>query len=136
MLKQFKLFSLVKQFLIQTIQFSISIIFVYIQLTVKTVLFQTIQFSISTVSMSRTVLFQTIQFSISMQFSSIQPIDMTLSGATTPWRSALHSLKFEHYSNLTIKLLSVISRTLVGGGLTPLERCSRCTLLPQPTEQQ
>ena len=33
--------------------------------------------------MSKTVLFQTIQFSISTQFSSIWPIDSTLSGATT-----------------------------------------------------
>ena len=57
--------------LIQTIQFSISIDFVYTQLNVKTVIFQIIQFSISTVSISKTVLFQTIQFSISMQFSSI-----------------------------------------------------------------
>ena len=31
-----------------------------------------------------TVLFQTIQFSLSTQFSSIWPIDKTLSGATTP----------------------------------------------------
>ena len=31
----------------------------------------------------KTVLFQTIQFSISTRFSSIQPIDGTLSGATT-----------------------------------------------------
>ena len=54
--------------LIKTIQFSISIVFVYTQLNVKTVLFQTIQFSISTVSMSKTVLFLTIQFSISTQF--------------------------------------------------------------------
>ena len=35
----FKLFSLVKHFLIQTIQFSINIVFVYTQLNVKTVLF-------------------------------------------------------------------------------------------------
>ncbi len=34
--------------LMQTIQFSISIIFVHAQLNVKTVLFQTIQFRIST----------------------------------------------------------------------------------------
>ena len=34
--------------------------------------------------MSKTVLFQTIGFSISTLFSSIQPIDRTLSGATTP----------------------------------------------------
>ena len=37
--------------------------------------------------MSKTVLFQAIQFSISMQFSSIWPIDRTLSGATTPGQS-------------------------------------------------
>ena len=49
----------------QTIQFSISINFVYTKLNIKTVLFQAIQFSIST------------------QFSSIWPIDRILSGATT-----------------------------------------------------
>ena len=42
----------------------------------KTFLFKAIQFS-------QTVLFQTIQFSISTQFSSIWPIDRTLSGSTT-----------------------------------------------------
>ena len=36
---------------------------------------------------SQTVLIQTIQFSISMQFSSIQPIDRILSGATNPGQS-------------------------------------------------
>ena len=51
--------------LIQTIQFTISIAFVYTQLNVKTVLFQAIQFSMSTVSMSKTFPFQAIQFSIS-----------------------------------------------------------------------
>ena len=54
--------------LIQLIQFSISIDFVYTQLNVQTVLFQTIQFSISTVSMSKTVPFQAIWFSISTLF--------------------------------------------------------------------
>ena len=39
---------------------------------------------VSRVSMSKTVLFQAIQFKISTQFSSILPIDRTLSGATTP----------------------------------------------------
>ena len=68
----------VKTFLFQTIQFSISIVFVHTQLNVKTVLFQT-------------VLFQTIQFSISMQFSSIWPIDRTQSGATTLGQSGLGS---------------------------------------------
>ena len=37
--------SIFKNKLFQTIQFSISIVFVYTQLNVKTVLFQTIQFS-------------------------------------------------------------------------------------------
>ena len=40
-----------------------------------------------TVSILKTVLFQAIQFSISAQFSSIWPIDRTLSGATTPGQS-------------------------------------------------
>ena len=53
------------QVLIQTIQLSISTVFVHTQLNVKI------------------VLFQAIQFSISMQFSSIWPMDRTLSGATT-----------------------------------------------------
>ena len=39
------------------------------------------------VSMLKTVLFQTIQFSISTQFSSIWPIERTLSSATTPGQS-------------------------------------------------
>ena len=37
--------------------------------------------------MSKTFLFQTIQFSISTQFSSILPIDRSLSGATNPGQS-------------------------------------------------
>ena len=76
----------------QTIQFSI--VFCYPQLNVKTVQFQripfsinsfqTIQFSISTqFQCQKKVLFQPIQFLISIQFSSIWPIDKTLSGATT-----------------------------------------------------
>ena len=55
--------------LLQTIQFSISIVFVYTQLNVKT------------------VLFWTIQLSINMKFSSIWPIDRALSGVTTPGQS-------------------------------------------------
>ena len=53
----------------QTIQFSISIIFVYTHLNAKSVVFQTIQFSIST------------------QFSSIRPTDRTLSSATNSSQS-------------------------------------------------
>ena len=39
----------------------------------------------------------------------------------------------QHCWNLTIRLFSVISRTLVRGGLTPLQRCSQCILQPQLT---
>ena len=35
--------------------------------------------------------FQVIQFNINMQFSSIQPLDQTLSGATIPGQSGLGS---------------------------------------------
>ena len=55
--------------IIPSIQFSIFVAFVYSQLDVKTVLFQTIQFSMGT------------------HYSSIWPIDRTLSGATTPGQS-------------------------------------------------
>ena len=37
--------------------------------------------------MLKTILFQTIRFSISTLFSSIRPIDRTLSGATIPDQS-------------------------------------------------
>ena len=37
--------------------------------------------------MSETVPFQTIQFSISTQYSSILPVDRTISGATIPRKS-------------------------------------------------
>ena len=100
------------------------------------VLFQTIQFSTSTVSMSKTVLFQIIQFSISTYFSFIWPIDRISSGATTPgqertweqWqrRGTPYSPKFQYYWNLTIRLFSILSRTLIGvckwGDLSTLQR--------------
>ena len=58
--------------------------------------------------MSKTVLFQTIQFSISTQ----------------------------HYWNLTIRLLSVICRTIVGAVVLSFSRCGGlCILLPKPTGQ-
>ena len=56
--------------LIQRIQFSISISFIYTRLNFKTVQFQTIQFCVSKV-LYKTVLFKAIHFSISTQFSSI-----------------------------------------------------------------
>ena len=81
--------------------------------------------------MSKTDLFQAIQFSISMQFSSICPIDRAVSGATTPNLCRPGSdgneevfctpPERQHYWNLTIRLFSVISRTLVQNPL-PLYR--------------
>ena len=71
--------------------------------------------------MSKTVLFQTIRFNISTQFSSIPPIDKTLSGATTPGYSVPRSNGSEgvlrippkHSWKHTIRLFSVISRILI-----------------------
>ena len=39
----------------------------------------------------------------------------------------------QHYWSLSIRLFSVISRTLVGGSLAPLQKCSLHILYPQPT---
>ena len=122
----------------------------------KAVPFQTIQFSISTqfkckYTLSKTFLFQAIQSSqtilicVSMQLvlltHSYGPIRCYNSGPDWTWeqwqwRGAPHSLKLQHYWNLTIRLFSVIYTSLVwGGGLTPLQRSSRCILHPQPTVQ-
>ena len=82
-----------------TIQFNISAVFVQTQLDIKTVLFQTIWFSIST------------------QFSSIWLIDMTLSSTTTPGQSRPGNDGNKGvlpFSQSSIRLFSVISRTLVG----------------------
>ena len=55
----------------------------------------------------KTVPFQAVQFSISVQISSISPIDMTLSGATTPGKSGPGSdgnkglLRFHQSSSIT-----------------------------------
>ena len=51
------------------------------------------------------------------------------------WRDTPPSPKLQHYWNLTIRLFSVIYRTLIGVGLTPLQRSSRRILQPQPTGQ-
>ena len=45
------------------------------------------QFFLARSLLVKTVLFQVIQFSINMQFSSIWPLDRTLSGASTPGQS-------------------------------------------------
>ena len=79
--------------------------------------------------------------------SSIWPIDRTLircyhagpewTWERRQWRGTPHSPKLQHCWNLTIRLFSVISRILIGrGGLTPLQRSSRCILQPQPTGQK
>ena len=104
----------------QTIQFR-KIFLVYTQLNIKT-----------------------IQFSISTQFSSIWPIDRTISGATTPGQSKPGSdsnervIRIPQSSSITGTspsdcLVSYLGYSLVGGGLTPLQRSSRCILPPQPT---
>ena len=89
--------------------------------------------------------FKTIYFSINTQ--STWPIDRILKGATTPGhsrpgsdsnkRDASHSPKLPHYWNLSMRLFSVISRTLVArGGVWCLCReSSRCILQSQPTGQ-
>ena len=111
------------------IKFQTSLIFVYQQLNVK-------RFQIDV----KTVLCQTIQFSISTQFSSIWPIDRTLSDATTPGQGGPESygnewvLRIPQGSCITgihHHVFSVINRTLV----TPLQRSSRCILPHQPTGQ-
>ena len=78
-----------------------------------------------------------------MSNSSIWSIDWTLLGATISGQSGpkidgneevpTHFPKLQHYWNLTIRLFSVISRTLVRGGLTPMQTCSRCIIQAQTT---
>ena len=107
----------------------------------KTVPFQIIQFSISMqfkskYSLSRKFLFQAIQFSQIIQFNLSMPlvlfnpliepyqvlprrirVDL---GAMAMKRSS-YSPKPQHYWNLTIRLFSVISMTLMeGGGSYPM----------------
>ena len=48
------------------------------------------------------------------------------------WKGSPHSSKIEEWS-FTIRCFNVISRTPVGGHLSPLQRQSWCMLLPQPT---
>ena len=77
-----------------------------------------------------------IQFSIRNQLvlfnTQIGPYQVLALGKT--WEQQ-HSPKLQHHWKLTLRLFSVISRTLIGGGLTPLQRYSRCILQPQPTVQ-
>ena len=88
------------------------------------------------------VLFRAIQFSIRTQFSSIWPIDRTLSGATTTGESGPGSdcnegvLRIPQSSSITGTSPSDCLALYAGHllwGFTPLQRCSRCILQPQPT---
>ena len=90
----------------------------------------------------KTVLLQTIQFSISIDFSSIWPIDRTLSSAATPcqnWPGSIGNedvLHIPQSSSITEASPSdclVSSQDTRLGSLTPLQRCSQCILHPQPT---
>ena len=113
----------------------------------KTVLFEIIQLSISTrfkckygwivknVSISSYSVYS-IHFSISMLLVLFNPYIGPYQVLRWQWRGTPHSPKLQHCWNLTIRLFSVISRTLVmGGGLTPLQRCCQCILQPQLTGQ-
>ena len=72
--------------------------------------------------MTKTVPFQTIQFNISTQFSSIWPVDKTLSGATSPSQNGPESKgvqRMHQSSNITWTSPSdcfvLYNRTLVEG---------------------
>ena len=90
--------------LIQPIQFSIRIDFVYTRLNIKTVLFQTIQFSIRidfvyTLLNIKTVLFQTIQFRIRIDFV-YTPLDIK----TGLFQTIQFSIRIDFvYTRLNIK---------------------------------
>ena len=152
----FRSFKLIR---FQTIQFSMNIVFVYKRSNVKTVLLQTMHFSISihfqcqkqsyykqfSLAKVQTDLFKTVQFSISTQFSSIWPIDRTLSGATNPAQSGQGNdgtggvLCIPQSSCITGTSPSdcfVSKQDPRWGSLTPLQRSSRCILQPQPTKQR
>ena len=80
-----------------------------------------------------------------MQFSSICPIDRTLSGATTLDQRGPRSDTMKRYSVFpkAAALLEPHHQIVQcdnqnvrwGGGLTPQQRCSQYILRPQPTEQ-
>ena len=113
-------------YFIQTIQFSISVVFVHTQLNVKT------------------VLFQVVQFYVNMQFSFTWPIDRALSGATTPKQSrpgrdgnegVLHICPSSSITGKSDCLVSYPGWVGLGEVLPPRQRCSWCILQPQPTGQ-
>ena len=72
-----------------------------------------------------------------MPFSSIQPIDRALSGATIPGQSGPGSNDNEGVLCIPQSSCKTGHNQHIhwGRGLTPLQRCSRCILQPQPTGQ-
>ena len=90
--------------------------FVKTQLNNKTVLIQAIQISI------------THLFSLSLNVEQFQDIIRSYhSGAELTWerwqwRGTPHSPKLQHYWSPTIRLINVISRTLIEGVLSPTEK--------------
>ena len=92
----------------------------------------------------KTVRFQAIQFSISTRFSSISPIDRTLTNATTQARVDLGFRAMKEYpAFLKIPALLEFPHQIVSchiqqtrlEGLTPLQKCSRYILQPKPAGQ-
>ena len=69
-----------------------------------------------TVSMSKAVLFQAILFSISTPFRCCHSVSVW-TWERWQWRGTLHFPNLHHYWNLTMRLLSVIYKTLFGGVL-------------------
>ena len=126
--------------LIQTIHFSIRIVFVYTQLNVQTVLFQTSQFIVNTVSKSKTVQFKKIQFSIQKQFHfkqfslawvrsfNVRSV-LFWAGSIIPGQRGPESHGIKKYSTFPKappllkphhQIIQCHIRTLIVGGLLPL----------------
>ena len=93
---------------------------------------------------TKTVLFQAIQFSVSTYFSSIWVIDGTLSAATNPGQSGpgndgieevLHISQRSSITGTSPSDCLMLYPGLSLRGLTPLHRCNRCILQPQPIGQ-
>ena len=75
--------------------------------------------------------------SVKWSNSFIWPIGRTQSGATTPGESGLGSNGNEWVLHIPLNspsdCLVTYYHIVIEGGLTPLQRCSRCILQPQPT---
>ena len=136
----FKQFSLVSQtILIQTILFCISLVFLHAQLIVKTILIQTIQFSVSmefkcqnsSISSNSVQHKYAVQFCLTQRWNPIRRYHTRPEWTLEQWqlRGTPHSPKVKH------QIVLRQFRTLIVGGLTLLQRSSRCILQPQPPGQ-